>query len=107
VYGIVTFYLAIFFIAKDRDVDFSQIKFGAGIIAGVNVLLLFLWICLPQVWPILWIVIFLVAVFLVYALEAGLIVRHAVIATVLFSVMFLPGLFGLVYFFFIRTNAVH
>ena len=50
---------------------------------------------------------FLVTVFLVYALEVGLIVKHAVVATVLFAVMFLPGMFGIMYFLhWLTTDAV-
>ena len=54
----VTFYLATVFIAKDEGVDFDQVKFGVGIIAAVNILLLFLWMSLPSVLAVLWIVIF-------------------------------------------------
>ena len=106
-YCILTFYLAIVFIAKDDDVDFSDIRFGAIAVFCVSFIPSFWWNSLSIGAAMFFLLMIIGVVFLAYAIEVGLIVRQAVIATVLFIVMYFPGFWAIRYFLnWLVTDAV-
>ena len=106
-YCLLTFYLAVVFIAKDDEVEMSDIRFGAIMVAGLASVISFGWNSLSLGSFLVLLCLVVAVVFSTYAIEVGLIVRQAAIATVLFLVMYCPGVWAIHYFLnWLVTDAV-
>ena len=97
-YCLLTFYLAIVFIAKDDDVEILGVRFGAIAISCISFVPVFWWDSLPVAALVALLSLIVVVAFFAYAIELGLIVKQAVIATVLFVMMYFPGFWAVQYF---------
>ena len=84
--------------AKDDDVDPLDVRIGAVAVFVVSFVPSFWWDLFSTGLIVFLLLTIIAVVFLVYAIEVGLIVRQAANATVLFIVMYFPGFWAIRYF---------